>query len=66
VAPVHIDPLPRLVADLTREYEGLVPREAIDRAAEEALEELRGARLREYVPILARRLARQRLRRRAL
>lgn len=60
------DPLPGLRERLTGEYGATVPREVIDRAAVEAFEELRGARVREFVPVFAWRRARERLRRRAV
>lgn len=55
------DPLPRLREQLASEYGAIVPREMIDRAAEEALEELHEARIREFVPVFAWRRARERL-----
>jgi hypothetical protein len=60
------DPLPGLIRRLSAEYGDLLPRDAIDGAAVEALEELGGARVREFVPILAWRRARERLRRRSV
>jgi hypothetical protein len=56
------DPLPGLQEQLASEYGEIVPREMIDRAAEEALEELHEARIREFVPVFAWRRARDRLR----
>jgi hypothetical protein len=64
--PTAVDPLPRLCEQLADEYGAIVPREAIDRAAAEALHELRGARVREFVAVLAWRRARARLRRRVV
>jgi hypothetical protein len=56
------DPLPGLSEQLAGEYGGIVPRQKIDRAAKEALGEREGARIREFVPVLAWRRARARLR----
>lgn len=56
------DPLPGLCQRLAREFDGAVPREVIDQAAQEALEELDDARIREFVPIFAWRTARASLR----
>ncbi len=58
----HTDPLPGLRQQLESEYGGIVPPETIQRAAAEALDELSGARLREFVPVFAWRRARARLR----
>ena len=55
-------PLPRLRKQLEMEYEGL-PQKTIDEVAKRSLDELAGARVREYVPILAWRRAREHLRR---
>jgi len=69
VSPRHVptstvaDPMPRLCEQLASEYGAIVSREAIDRAAAQALDELRGARVREFVPVFAWRRARARLRR---
>jgi hypothetical protein len=52
------DPLPRLRERLIAEYGDVVPRERIDRTAEQALRELEGARIREFVPVFAWRRAR--------
>jgi hypothetical protein len=57
------DPLPGLREQLASEYGGTVPRERIDRVAQQALEELDGVRIREFVPVFAWRRARERLRR---
>lgn len=57
------DPLPGLRQQLASEYGAIVPRERIDRVAQQALEELEGVRIREFVPVLAWRRARARLRR---
>lgn len=59
------DPLPRLREQLANEYGESVPRETIDRVAVEALAELSGAPVREFVPVFAWRRARERLRRSA-
>lgn len=58
------DPLPRLRQQLASEYGDTVSPETIDRTAEEAVHELSGARIREFVPVFAWRRARARLRRR--
>lgn len=55
------DPLPGLKKQLMEEYEEL-PEEKIDAAAKRALDEFADARVREFVPIMAWRRARQRLR----
>jgi hypothetical protein len=55
------DPLPGLRQQLASEYGAIVPRETIDRVAEQALHELEGVRIREFVPVLAWRRARARL-----
>jgi protein-tyrosine phosphatase-like protein len=57
------DLLPGLRQRLASEYGGIVPRETIDRVAQQALNELEGVRIREFVPVLAWRRARARLRR---
>jgi hypothetical protein len=57
-----VDPLPGLRKQLEMEYGGAVPPESIHRAAVEALDELSGARIREFVPVFAWRRARARLR----
>jgi Protein of unknown function (DUF3562) len=56
------DLLPRLRQQLASEYGTLVSADSIDRAAEDALGELEGARIRDFVPLLAWRRARARLR----
>jgi len=56
------DPLPGLRKQLADEYEGL-PDEEIDQAAQQALDELAEAKVREFVPVIAWRRARERLRR---
>jgi hypothetical protein len=61
-----VDPMRALRRRLNDEFGASVPPEAIDRAAAEALSELHGARVREYVSVLAWRRARARLRRRAV
>ena len=55
-------PLPRLRKQLEMEYEGL-PQKTIDEVAKRSLDEFAGARVREFVPILAWRRAREHLRR---
>jgi hypothetical protein len=60
------DPLPGVRQQLLAEYGETVPTEQIDRAAQEAVAELSDAPIREFVPVLAWRRARARLRRRAL
>ena len=57
------DLAPGLRRRLTDEYGGLVPDEAIARAAEKAVARFEAARIRDYVPVLAWRHARRRLRR---
>jgi hypothetical protein len=59
----NADPLPGLRKQLASEYGETLPAETIDRAAQEALGELSEARIRDYVPVLAWRRARARLRR---
>jgi len=59
------DPLPGLRDQLVNEYGETVPPEIISRAAAQALHELADARLREFVPVFARRRARAHLRRAA-
>jgi hypothetical protein len=56
------DPLARVRGQLEAEYGGTVPRERIDRAAKEAVEALSDARIRDFIPLLAWRQARARLR----
>jgi hypothetical protein len=60
------DPFSALRRRLDDEFGASVPADVIDRAAAEALSELRAARVREFVPVLALRRARARLRRRAM
>jgi hypothetical protein len=57
------DPLLRLRGQLEDEFRGTVPQERIDRAAKEAVAELSKARIRDYIPLLAWRRARELLRR---
>ena len=57
------DPLVRVRSELEAEYAGTVPQERIDRAAQEAVAELSGARIPDFVPLLAWRRARESLRR---
>lgn len=54
-------PLPGLTKQLKEEYEG-VAEDKIEEVAQEALDELAEARVREFVPIMAWRRARVRLR----
>ena len=55
------DPLPRLKKALESEYED-VPDAQVEEVAKHALGKLEGARIREFVPILAWRHARDHLR----
>ena len=57
------DALPALRDDLVREYGASVPTAAIEEAARQALAEFDGVPIREFVPVLAWRRARSRLRR---
>ena len=57
------DALPALRDDLVREYGASVPTAAIEQAARQALAEFDGVPIREFVPVLAWRRARSRLRR---
>jgi Protein of unknown function (DUF3562)/Protein-tyrosine-phosphatase-like, N-terminal domain len=63
--PPLADPLPGLRKQLAEEYGEAVPAETIEQVAEQTLDELQGARIREFVPVFAWRRARQRLRRSA-
>jgi hypothetical protein len=70
MSPVHDpageaiqDPLPGLREQLASEYEGVIAGETIDRVAEQVLVEFEGARIRDFVPLLAWRRARELLRR---
>jgi hypothetical protein len=56
------DPLPGLKKQLEAQYENL-PLERIDEVAKHSLERFSGARIREFVPVLAWRHARHHLRR---
>jgi hypothetical protein len=56
------DPLPRLRKQLADEYRDQ-PGDRIDEAAKHALDRFGGAKVRDFVPILAWRHARQHLRR---
>jgi Protein of unknown function (DUF3562)/Protein-tyrosine-phosphatase-like, N-terminal domain len=56
------DPLARVRGQLEAEYGGTLPRERIDRTAQEAVAALSDARIRDFVPLLAWRQARARLR----
>jgi hypothetical protein len=57
------DALPALRADLVREYGTMMPTAAIEQAARQALAEFDGVPIREFVPVLAWRRARSRVRR---
>jgi hypothetical protein len=52
------DPLPALRQQLAKEFEGIVPTDRIDEAAERAIGDFEGAPVRAFVPILAWRRAR--------
>lgn len=56
------DPLPALRQQLAKEFEGIVPKDRIDEAAERAIGDFKGAPVRAFVPILAWRRARASLR----
>jgi Protein of unknown function (DUF3562) len=56
------DQLARVRGQLEAEYGETLPRERIDRAAEEAVAALSDARIRDFIPLLAWRQARARLR----
>jgi hypothetical protein len=51
-----------LTDDLTREFEPEISRDAVSRVVEDTFESLDEARIKSYVPILARRIARDTLR----
>jgi hypothetical protein len=51
-----------LVEDLTLEFQPTIPRETVHRLVSHSFESLADARIKGFVPILVRRLARQRLR----
>jgi hypothetical protein len=51
----------KLADDLAKEFEPAVPSETIQRVVADTLASLADARLKAYVPILARRFARERL-----
>jgi hypothetical protein len=53
------DPLPGLRGQLVSEFGEAVPRERIEQAAEQAFHQFDSVRIREFVPILAWRRARQ-------
>jgi hypothetical protein len=55
------NPLPGLCRQLEGEFGDVLSKQTIDAAAEHALGELEGARIREYVPVFAWRHARARL-----
>ena len=52
------DPLPALRQQLAKEFEGIVPKDRIDEAAERAIGDFKGAPVQAFVPILAWRRAR--------
>ena len=52
------DPLLALRQQLAKEFEGIVPKDRIDAAAERAIGDFKGAPVRTFVPILAWRRAR--------
>ena len=56
------DALPALRDDLLREYGSVVPVRTIEQVAKQALEGFNNVRIREFVPVLAWRRARLRLR----
>jgi hypothetical protein len=56
------DVFPALRDELRRDYGNAVPQDAIDWVARHAIERLNGARVREFVPLLAERHARAHLR----
>ena len=56
------DPIPALRDTLRREYGDAVPHDAIERVARHSVERLDGARVREFVSLLAERHARAHLR----
>jgi hypothetical protein len=60
---VHADPLPGLLQQLEEEYGDRVPPETIEIVARQSLGAYQGARVREFVPVFAWRLARSRLHR---
>jgi protein-tyrosine phosphatase-like protein/uncharacterized protein DUF3562 len=51
-----------LADDLTREFEPEIERDTVLRVVQDTFESLDDARIKSYVPILARRMARDRLR----
>lgn len=55
------DPLPGLRKQLANEFGRFLPKKRINDAAEQALDEFEGARIREFVPVFAWRHARARL-----
>ena len=56
------DALPALPDDLLREYGAEVPVGSIEQVAKQALEDFNDVQIREFVPVLAWRRARSRLR----
>ena len=59
----HLEALPALRRQLMREFEGSVPLDRVDEAAEKAITSFGEVKVRAYVPILALRRAREFLRR---
>ena len=55
------DPVLQMAEDLATEFEPEVPRDTVRRIVAESFESLADARVKSYVPILARRLSRDRL-----
>ena len=51
-----------LIEDLAREFEPDVSRDTVHEVVEDTLESMGDARIKSYVPVLCRRLARDRLR----
>jgi protein-tyrosine phosphatase-like protein/uncharacterized protein DUF3562 len=56
------DQVLQMAEDLATEFEPEVPKETVQRIVAETFESLADARIKSYVPILARRLSRDRLR----
>jgi hypothetical protein len=56
------DPLPTIERELATEFSRVVPPDVIRDVARASLDEFRHAKVKDYVPILARRRARSRLR----
>lgn len=55
------DPVSQMTEDLANEFEPEVPKDTVHRIVSESFESLSDARIKSYVPILARRLSRDRL-----